>query len=312
MNPAFDADALYAKSQLYVKRGFRAKATGDVDEYQLWASLALELLGKSTLASKHPALIANPTHQPSIFSACGIDLLPNVMTISAKTVFERIGHLEKAFDTRRQHFCDQMSLRRNSELHSGESPFSGMNSEVWEPEFWGVMVHFLAIQDRTLDDYLGREFAQGPADMVQGAKDALIAEVANRIDRARDDFLAKYRDPAKRQAVIDDPRENFWWHYARQFSTNVDAYESRTCPACGAHAKVGGIKWNEEVVGHADYDEEGYYESVDIMFIGEEFYCTVCDLKLIGVDEILAAGLQDYFIIHDVRERTFEDEYNNE
>lgn len=55
-NPSLAPEALYAKSKIYIRRGFRAQSDGDIEEYQLWASLALELLGKAALAKVHPAL----------------------------------------------------------------------------------------------------------------------------------------------------------------------------------------------------------------------------------------------------------------
>lgn len=85
-NPALDRDALYAKSQVYIRRGLRAQADKDTEEYQLWASLALELLGKAALAKVHPALVADPTHYQSLFAACGRQLSPEIKTIGAKTL----------------------------------------------------------------------------------------------------------------------------------------------------------------------------------------------------------------------------------
>ena len=48
--PALAADALLGKSRVYIGRALVAKARQDTGEYQLWESLALELLGKSALA----------------------------------------------------------------------------------------------------------------------------------------------------------------------------------------------------------------------------------------------------------------------
>jgi hypothetical protein len=69
-NPTLAAEALYAKSQVYIRRALRAQSSGEAEEYQLWASLALELLGKAALAKVHPALIADPQHYQSLFAAC--------------------------------------------------------------------------------------------------------------------------------------------------------------------------------------------------------------------------------------------------
>jgi len=47
---AIDGNALHSKSKVYIGRALARKGAGDLDEYQLWASLALELLGKAALA----------------------------------------------------------------------------------------------------------------------------------------------------------------------------------------------------------------------------------------------------------------------
>ena len=68
---AYDDNALFAKSQLYISRGYKASQGNDLEEYQLWAALALELLGKSTLAWVSPTLVADPQCVESLFAACG-------------------------------------------------------------------------------------------------------------------------------------------------------------------------------------------------------------------------------------------------
>ncbi|HWK32608.1 MAG TPA: hypothetical protein VNR51_02870, partial [Hyphomicrobium sp.] len=57
---AISGDALHAKSKVYIGRALARKAHGDLEEYQLWSSLALELLGKAALARKHPSLVVDP------------------------------------------------------------------------------------------------------------------------------------------------------------------------------------------------------------------------------------------------------------
>src|SRR3569832_2031077 len=71
-SPALSPDALFAKSQTYIARALAAKGRSDLGEYQFWASLALELLGKSALAQIHPCLIADPQSSISIFAAAGV------------------------------------------------------------------------------------------------------------------------------------------------------------------------------------------------------------------------------------------------
>ena len=134
---AIDSNALHAKSKVYIGRALRSKDAGEFDEYQLWASLALELLGKAALAKLHPCLDVDPSNWQSLFIAAGIDNeATDVKTITAKTLFERLGHLVPWFDKAVQKFCEDITQRRNSELHSGALPFRTMNLEAWEERDW--------------------------------------------------------------------------------------------------------------------------------------------------------------------------------
>jgi hypothetical protein len=70
---ALSPEALLGKSKTYIARALAAKDAKDLSEYQLWASLALELLGKWALAEVHPCLIADP-QGVSLFAAAGVSV----------------------------------------------------------------------------------------------------------------------------------------------------------------------------------------------------------------------------------------------
>ena len=309
-NPALDRDALYAKSQVYIQRGLRAQACNDTEEYQLWASLSLELLGKAALSKVHPALVADPTHAPSLFSACGRQLSPDIRTITAKTLFERLSHIEKAFDTRHQRFCEQMALRRNAELHSGESPFSGMSAEAWEREFWGAVQIILEIQGETLESWLGAEVAKAPVKIIEHAEKALHWAVKHRIDRCKEDFEKKFQDPKLRQKTIQTSKDLVW------HDQSWDGSQRTQCPACLSSGFLGGTVWHEEVVETdngwlevSDQGEESWEwpsETVEITFSAEVFECPVCGIRLYGTKEVAAADLPEDFSETEVRERVKE------
>lgn len=152
--PALSKEGLLGKSKVYILRAFRSKLAGELDEYQLWASLALELLGKAALASIHPSLVADPMHSVSLFAASGVHVSADTKTIPAKTLYERLRHLSKYFDTNVQNFCDQISLRRNAELHSGEAPFQQMRLESWEGHYWHAAQIILSMLNSSLEEWL--------------------------------------------------------------------------------------------------------------------------------------------------------------
>ena len=310
-NPSLAVEALYAKSKVYIKRGFRAQQNGDTEEYQLWASLALELLGKAALAKIHPALVADPTHTHSLFAACGKQLSPDVKTITAKTVFDRLGHVDKAFDARHQKFCEQIAIRRNAELHSGESPFSGMTSEVWEREFWGAVETILLMQGETLESWLGAAEAKAPAEIVRQAGEAIDWAVKHRIARRKEDFEKANQDPKKRQELIDKAVALSFVDFTKRFNISVDAWQREKCPACRAFGFLGGNLWSEEVVQDEE-PEDSMIEYVDETYTVEEFVCPTCNLHLFGTKEVKSANLPEEFVIREEREREFEPDYGND
>lgn len=321
-NPALEREALYSKSQVYIRRGLRAQGAGDTEEYQLWASLALELLGKAALSKVHPALVADPTHFQSLFAACGRHLSPDIKTITAKTLFERLGHIDKAFDSRPQKFCNQMALRRNAELHSGESPFSGMSAEAWEREFWGATETVLKMQDENLESWLGAEDAKAPAKIVEQASEAIQWAVKHRVDRHKENFEKNHPDPKRRQETIEGSQNYRWIDLPSSRRFGSDGHERTTCPACRSLGFMAGTLWNEEITasepGWGGYDEHGRWygelptETVEKTFSVEDFVCPVCGLELFGTKEIAAADLPDEFSLKEEREREFEEDYGND
>lgn len=319
-NPSLEPDALRAKSQLYVQRGFRAKVAGDFDEYQLWASLALELLGKAALAKVHPALIADPSSKESLFAACGRPISPDVKSIGAKTLFDRLTFISKEFDARHQRFCDQMALRRNSELHSGEAPFTGMSEEVWEREYWGAIDVILRIQGLTLKEWVGAENASAPTKVIEAAEKALEWSVKHRVKRCAEDFLAKHKDPKERVGIIERSRARGLPVAIGKSLAGYESNATETCPACSAMGYLGLSLWEEEITEEENEiqgpDGEWYQdapsERIESTFNVEEFICPDCSLHLFGVKEIAASGLNPEVIRTAIREREYEEDYGND
>lgn len=319
-NPALAPDALRAKSQLYIQRGFRAKIAGDIEEYQLWASLALELLGKAALAKVHPALVADPNSKESLFAACGRQISPEIKTIGAKTLFDRLTHISKDFDTRHQRFCDQMALRRNSELHSGEAPFAGMLAEVWEREYWGALDVILKMQDLTLKEWVGVENELAPAQILEAAEKALEWSIKHRIQRCADDFKAKHKNPVELQEIVERSKSRGMPVEIARALSPYDSHQSHACPACAALGYLGLSLWDEEVSdeeGEFEDDEGNWHpevvgERIESTYNVEEFVCPVCALRLFGVKEIAAAGLESEIVTVSIREREYEPDYGND
>lgn len=306
---SLDPEAIFCKSKVYILRGLRAKDKNNFDEYQLWASLALELLAKTKLARIHPSLIVDPTHYISLFAASGIVIKTDIKTISAKTVFERLSHLSSSFNDKVKKFCDTISQRRNAELHSGEVPFKTMKLEAWEKNYWHTVQIILDMMSSALDEWLGANNAKAPMRVVKEAQDAIINAAKVRFEIAKDEFQTKSKK--EQECALQDAETKKYFHYQNLFQFIADAEWECSCPACGGKAFLAGMQF-EEKISEEVLPEEEWEETVDILYIAEEFSCPVCHFHLNSQEEIEAFSLNPYHTEIDVRELKYEPEYGND
>jgi hypothetical protein len=305
---AIDSDALHAKSKVYIGRALARKGVGDLDEYQLWASLALELLGKAALARKHPSLVVDPTHWQSMFVAAGINVTTDVKTIAAKTLFERLAHLVPRFDKKVQKFCQDIAERRNAELHSADLPFRTMRLDAWEAHYWHACDTVLLQMGSSLEKWLGAADSKAPRQLLEEAANALDAAVKLRVEAAKEQFGALKKSERERLAAEADLREP--QHQAELFKGRYDEIWVESCPACKCRAFMTGEQSSEEI--SEERDEYAIWEIVDREFLGEEFRCPTCDLMLMGSDEIDASGLSYIHEDQQEREMEYEPDYGND
>ncbi|WP_443699794.1 hypothetical protein [Pseudomonas sp.] len=305
---AINSAELHAKSKVYVGRALTRKADGNLDEYQLWASLALELLGKAALSRKHPSLIVDPNHAPSMFVAAGINVTTDVKTITAKTVFERLTHLVPRFDKEMQKFCLAISERRNAELHSADIPFRSMKLDAWERQYWYASESILQSMGLSLEDWLGAAGAQAPRHLLDEAEQAIKAAVELRIDAARARFMGLKK--SERDRLSAEAATRYPIHQHDCFTAVYDYIWEQECPACMCNAFMAGTQESEDI--SEDSDEDYIWETVERTFTGEEFICRSCELALVGSAEIEASGLPDTHEDKEERELEYEPDYGND
>jgi len=305
---AISGDALHAKSKVYIGRALARKAHGDLDEYQLWSSLALELLGKAALARKHPSLVVDPTHWQSMFVAAGINVTTDVKTITAKTLFERLAHLVQRFDKTVQKFCQDIAERRNAELHSADLPFKTMKLDAWEARYWHACDTILHQMGSSLEQWLGASDAAAPRQLLDEAVKALESAVKLRVQAAREQFEALKKAERERLAAEAELREP--QHQTALFKGRYDEIWTESCPACKCRSFMTGDQTGEDI--SEERDEYAIWEIVNREFVGEEFRCPTRELTLVGSDEIDAAGLNYIHGDQQEREMEYEPDYGND
>ncbi len=306
---AFDYEPLYNKAKVYVERATGLQANGDMEMCQLWASLALELLGKAALAKIHPVLVADPQDVDSLFAACGHPFSTTRRSILAKTVFDRLRHVNSNFLQGDKDFCMDMANRRNAELHSGELPFTGMREGAWVPKFWRVCKLILEAQNKTLDDWLGGDEATKAETAIQTVKTAEVVE--SKFRTAAETFEMAY-PIAEAKNLIRTTTRFFNTSWQPLFGrTQADVFQAHQCPVCKCEAAVSGERWNEEV-STIERSDEPWMELVETTYVTSGFRCTVCQLKLDGRDELDLAEIEKEFVVTEEREPDYEPDYGND
>lgn len=310
--PAISAEALLGKSRLYASRALKAKASKDSEVYQIWSALALELLGKAQLAAIHPCLVVETDNPNSLLEACGVETDSKVKTISAHVVFARLKHTVQKFGTPHAKACENISSRRNIELHSGMAAFAGMVDKDWEGHFWSTAQLILASMDLELEDWVGSD-SKIPATLASDFRTIRVEAAKQRVENARTTFLKPGDKKLSKKEIeeLQKKSEAFDWNTQRQAFrySLLDKYWDVACPACGCRGFLGGDKIHEEVI---DTDYESGYETVEQYFSPVEYFCPSCDLRLDGSDEMEAAELQDEHIDQDEREIEYEPDYGND
>jgi len=299
---ALTYEDLWNKSRTLIERALAKRNERLFDEFQLWAAITLELLGKATLSRIHPVLVVNPDKFDYLLVACGHTNSSDYKTITATTLFERCRRIVKNFDKVAEDFCVQLANRRNGDLHSGEIPFAGVAIETWQPKYWQSHEILLEAQGKTLSDYIGPDEAAAAEEIITNASAALVGAVQGRIRRHR--TLFEETHPAKSQAQVRE-------HARIAVSARIGGGQRTTsCPACDSLGILTGKLEHEEDIG--PNDDEPWLMEVRRFYKSESFECIVCGLKLTGIAEVTAADVPLEFEEIEFEEIDYEPDYGND
>ena len=301
----FDYNSLFNKSRQLIEKSIVARNADQLDDCQLWAALALEILAKATLAGIHPALVADPNCSDSLFAACGRpEVGTNRRSISATIAYMRIKKLTLRFD---QQFCLEMADRRNAQLHSGEMPYTDMRLDDWMPKYWSVCKEFLKQQGKSLQDWVGDDEAGSAEEIVKKRMTALQQAVWAKIKARREEFQAKYPDGSvqrealqvhdvkqqethhqlERDVVQQHPQTaDIPWPYAVYVVSNVT--KSERCPACHFQGVLTCQRINDGPVTV----EPCFHGSLMEVWEALAFRCEICGLRLDGREELEIARVE--------------------
>jgi hypothetical protein len=284
----YDHEALWSKAKVFLNRAMDPDPGRSFDEQALWASAALELLGKAALARVSPLLIAEPNEEGvNILIATGlIEGDAKFASVSASTIFKRCQRAFRPFNA-----ADALKFAdaRNEYLHGSAIGFMALASQAWWPRYWALAAILVTAQDREMEDLVGPDrTAELEGHLEQNAKniehrtEALIARAKQRLAQYRAGTL-----PAKVQLE---------WQSHPNLSAKLRYNVREACPACGVAGTLEGWDPSNMTYDYEGDEEEGPFAVRAIVTVPAEYFsCSNCHLVLDQYELIEHAGLSQTF-----------------
>jgi hypothetical protein len=274
----WDADALYAKAQRYIER-MQAEAS-DNWEHALWSSFALELLARAALSNVSPALLAETSERnwQHLFHSLGFTPTEpkfSPRSIAIAEVLKRLKEILPDFDNELEAFCVVHTGRRNAELHSGATPFEGVEGSFgWHAKFYRSCIILLKSMGYELEEFVGEDDEEVAAKLISAAKDETAKSIKGDVNAHQKVWLAKPDEERKKLSVS-----------ASAWAIKQAGHRVK-CPACASDALING----EPVAApHKTIKEDEITETQE--YLPTQFECIACGLKISGLSRLNAIDL---------------------
>ena len=281
------------KAKVFLDRAMDPGPGRSFDEQALWASAALELLGKAALARASPLLIAEPNEEGvNILIAAGlIEGTAKFTSVSASTIFKRCQRAFRPFSA-----ADAMKFAdaRNEYLHGPTISSVTVPPEAWWPRYWALASILVTAQDREIEELVGDDrvgtvgaHLQQNAKNVEHRTEALISRATQRLAQ----YLAGTL-PAKIQME---------WQSNPDLTAGFSYRERESCPACGETGTLEGEDGSDKTYSYEGGDD--YCDPISawatITVPADYFSCPACHLVLDSYELIEQAGLPTTFDVID-------------
>lgn len=274
----WDGAALWLKAKAFFERANAVTDRSDSD-YPLWSIMSLELLARSALATVHPILNADFRNEASILFAFG-GPSSKAKSVVAAHAFDRLRILGK-LSNEDVEFCKRLIDWRNEDLHTAGVPFDNLKERDWLPHFYAVCEVLSA--PKTLEHLLGTEVGAYASSLVAARKEAIVKEVL--------DLISKHKREFERRRGVQKDLSLGERVSARLRHRGMMAGDL-ACPACGCKGMVFGTAFREIPPTFVP-DTGTLYITTEHQ--SEVFECQSCELSLVGLSAIVAAGLEPSF-----------------
>jgi hypothetical protein len=289
MTAPYDHDALWLKAKMFLNRAMDQQEARSFDERALWATLALELLGKAALARTSPVLIAEPTEEgTNLLIAMGLmEGDAQFMSVRAKTVFTRC---QRAFRPFNADEAMKLTSARNEYLHGAMPGFTSIPEPAWWPQFWRQAIILNNAVERDIADLVGTD--REP--VVESYLDQNRKNVEHRTEMLIEQ--AKIR-LSQHEAGTLPARIARKWSPGADLSAGMPRSDGHPCPACGELGLVEGEEIHDRDIEGVQVEEDEWEYSVRVSVYAEYFSCSNCGLILDRPELVEHAGIESIFVV---------------
>jgi molybdopterin converting factor small subunit len=271
----WDSSKYFAKAKRYWSKA--SDLPRDDDQFLLYVSFFCEFFIRGALVLKNPVLNADLS-EDSLLYAAGVDSSDNAKTVGLRAAIAR---LKAAYPDLRALNFDPIQVlveARNRELHGENDEMSAQDSNQILPAVYLLVVKGAQSTHQDLADLMGGEDAETASTAANELLKDRSQRVRSDIRNAKDRFYER-----NREEQADLRKKEAAFSYAVQ--TNGFHLKAHRCPACGSQAVLGG----RPVGVSREFLRDGslMYET---RVLPTAFICNVCDLKLNGLAELMAAG----------------------
>jgi hypothetical protein len=303
MSDACDAAALWLKARLFINHAMDPGEPRTFDERALWASLALELLGKAALARVSPVLIVAPTEEgASLLAAAG--LLPDrpMQTIGASTVFERCAKVFRPFNSSE---ARKIANNRNEWLHTGSAAFTKLPESAFWPSFWAQAAILVLAQGKEMADFVGEDRTDLVEAQLARNKQHIEHRVEALVGRAKQqlDLVRSGNAPERISAALRRPTN---------LTAGLRYATDAACPACGGIGSLEGEQDAGHELHHEQIAEDDWNVYVEVTVLSDYFSCPTCHLVLDGAELLAVAEIAEDFEAEGDPADFAEPEYGND
>lgn len=275
------AERYFAKAHVYWMRVTNRER--DSDDFLLNVSFVCEFILRGVVCSVNSSLNAANDEESMLFSA-GVSPNKPPKTADLNTILDRAVRLIPTITDDEAKTLSALISLRNSELHGDSDAVSEASTNDVMPKIYSIIVKMAEFSGQDLAALL----SDSDAIQARGIAEAILKD---RNKRVRDLIkIQKDRFFGLTTAEQEAKREASRPHFISAVTTSGHHLKTYKCPACAELGFLGG-----NAVGRSApiLTEDGIFEELRI--VPNLFECKCCELKINGLDELMAAGIEHEF-----------------